>query len=284
MKNTVKYAIIFLVTLLTLSACDYVRNAVDKRPGRKNGNRKILVEDYTGHKCGNCPAAAKVLKELIHDYPSKVIGIAVHAGFYANINSQYPEDFRTPEGTAWDALFIGTAGYPNGLINRISTGGSYAKQHTSWTNEVYRLDSLDSPFKLRWQVFTYDTASRSLSISVVAKAVEKITGTYNLCVVVTEDSLYGTQLDYSLPSGQQIIPNYLFMHVLRGSLNSAWGTQIFNGTIQEDDENGVNINATLNANFNAKNCHVVAFLYDAATTSPTRYEVLQAEERDIIPH
>ena len=87
----------FLTFCLILSAafvyqsCDYVINAV---PASQNSGssstgsttiyRKVLIEDYTGHKCGNCPAAARELHKLDSIYTGKIVDdialIIVHGG------------------------------------------------------------------------------------------------------------------------------------------------------------------------------------------------------------
>ena len=40
-------------------------------------------------------------------------------------------------------------------------------------------------------------------------------------------------------------------------------------------------NVSLNASYVAKNCQVIAYIYDAATSSTTRYEVFQAEMKKV---
>ena len=84
--------------------------------------KRVLLEDYTGHTCPNCPTAGKLARDLKDQYPDQLIVMAVHAGWFART---YPEsgvaqlfdyDFRTSAGTEWDAFFgNGNAGNPNGL-------------------------------------------------------------------------------------------------------------------------------------------------------------------------
>ena len=45
-----------------------------------NSNKKgILLEDYTGHKCTNCPSAATIAKDLEEDTSLNVIVASIHA-------------------------------------------------------------------------------------------------------------------------------------------------------------------------------------------------------------
>ena len=123
----------------------------------------------------------------------------------------------------------------------------------------------------------FNTASSSLTTSVTVKALSNITGTYKLVVVLTEDSIIAEQLDYSLPVGSQFIPNYRFNHVLRGAINSTWGDAV-TGVVNTNDSVVMPYTQVINAGYNPAKCHVVAYVYDANSASPTYYEVFQAEE------
>src|SRR4051812_5513690 len=47
-------------------------------------HKKVLVEDYTGHLCGNCPAAGIYLNDTLKSvYNHCLVIISVHAGFFA---------------------------------------------------------------------------------------------------------------------------------------------------------------------------------------------------------
>ena len=79
------------LALAAVASCDYIdepfRNPNGGGSTEANGDtvlqteRAVLVEDFTGHQCKNCPKASKVLKQLDSLYGSaKVIGLAIHAG------------------------------------------------------------------------------------------------------------------------------------------------------------------------------------------------------------
>ena len=58
--------------------------------------KKILLEDYTGHKCGNCPRAAEKAEELKEIYGDQLIPIAIHAGFFASdFGGNFTTDFTS---------------------------------------------------------------------------------------------------------------------------------------------------------------------------------------------
>jgi hypothetical protein len=289
MKNVILNVGSLAIIIGLITSCDYINNAVPPSTGSTTGGttgptiiyRKALVEDYTGHKCGNCPAAAQELTTLEGTYPNKIVPIAVHAGFFAKVSSGYPTDFQTPEGNTYDLISIfgnSNAGNPNGLINRVGFGtGSFIKQWSSWGGEVAAQIAIPAIFQIKIKNI-FNTTSSTLTTSVTVKALASNTGTYKLVVLLTEDSIIKEQLDYSLPVGAQFITNYKFNHVLRGAVNSTWGDAIFSSTIANNDSVVMPYTKVLNTAYIPTKCHVVAYVYDSNSASPTYYEVFQAEE------
>lgn len=289
MRKLVLNSIALTLVAITIFSCDFVQNANPQYGPSTTGNtniiyRKAFVEDYTGHKCGNCPAAAVQLKALESQYHGQIVPVAVHAGFFAKTNGPYPTDFQTPAGDAYDLQFGNSAaGNPNGLINRVGYGtGSFIKQWSGWGTAVAAMVAMPAKFQIKINN-TFNTSTKMLSTDITVKSLAANTGTYKLVVLLTEDSVIAEQLDYSKPSGQQFIANYEFNHLLRGAINSSWGDAVFTpGTVALNDSVVKSYpNFSVNASYRPNKCHVIAYLYDADSASPTYYEVLQAEEKEV---
>lgn len=283
MKNSIYQVIILISVLSAMLSCDKVTDVRDPNAEAITGNRKVFVEDYTGHKCGNCPAAADTLKYLEKKYPGQIVPLAIHAGFFATTNASYPTDFRTTAGNAYDTQFgISNAGNPNGLINRGGFGsGGFIKAYTSWEGEVAQMLSKPAKFEIKIKN-TFVTSSNNLNSSITVRSLSNNSGIYKLVVLLSEDSIIAEQLDYRLPSGSQLISNYEFKHVLRDAINSTWGDAVFSsGAIVNDSIVKTYSNYILNSGYNAAKCHVIAYVYDADPNSPTYYEVLQVEEAHV---
>jgi len=288
MKKILLHSVILLTLIFSIAGCDFVNNVnppVDPSSTTTGSvvYRNVLVEDYTGHKCGNCPAAATQLKALEAQYPGKVIPLAVHAGFFAQTNITYPTDFQTSVGDAYDLQFgNSSAGNPNGLVNRVGYGtGSFIRQWSSWSSEVAQQLQRPAIFNIKIHN-TFNTATSELNTDITVKSLAYNTGTYKLVVLLTEDSLVAEQLDYSKPSGQQTVLNYEFNHVLRAAVNSTWGDAVF-ATAANINDSVVKTyhNFPVNPSYRPGKCHVVAYIYDASATSPTYYEVLEANEEKV---
>lgn len=265
-------------------SCDYVKDTRDPNAPKSEGNRKVLVEDYTGHKCGNCPTAADVLKGLENLYPGKIIPLAIHAGFFANINAMYPTDFRNSVGNAYDSQFgISLAGNPNGLINRVGYGtGAFIKAYSVWGSEVALMLTKSAKFQIKIKN-TYNSGNNSLNTDITVKSLGYNNGAYKLVVLLTEDSIIAEQLDYRLPIGNQTVTNYQFNHLLRGAINSEWGDAIFTTKAASLNDSIVKsyTNYSINPSYKPSKCHVIAYVFDDDGAGTTYYEVLQVEEEKV---
>lgn len=299
-KIILKITVLLFVIAINVS-CDYVTNVnppveptttgggtvgvdiSDSTTGSNPSQKKALVEDYTGHKCGNCPAAAVVLKGLETTYAGKIVPLAVHAGFFATTNIAYPTSFTTTASNAYDALFGNSAaGNPNGLVNRVGYGtGGFIKAYSNWGSEIAIQVAQVPKFQILIK-YKYNTGTFKLNMDVKVKSLTSNTGTFKLVMLLAEDKIIAEQLDYTLPIGSQTVPNYEFNHVLRGAINSEWGDPIFTtGAPLNAIETISKTDYQIKASYIPANSHVIAFIYDADAASPTFYEVLQVEELDL---
>jgi len=248
-------------------------------PGQKK--RKILVEDYTGHNCPNCPGAGIIAEDIKSSYGEQVVVLTVHAGFFANpfcsLGGGYPSiDFKTTVGTELDNFFgISTIGNPNGMVNRIQIGGSNVINPSSWTSIVDTMVSKD-PEAYIDITNTYNSSTRSLNTTLSTKFLSLLTGTYKLCVFIKEDSIQSWQQNSDSNIGTTpIIDPYMHRNVLRASLNNTWGDTL-SGSVIVGDSISKNYTYTLPLTWNDAHCWVVAFVYHAETNL-----IIQAEEKRV---
>lgn len=241
--------------------------------------RRVLVEDYTGHTCGNCPAAAIILENMVATAGDKVIGIAVHAGetFAAPAPPNYPVDYRTQAGEAFDAQFgITSAGQPNGMINRRKNGNVYYAIPNTWVSETNAILNANPEADAHVAIKSYhDVAKNRLIAYVHVGFLEPMAGTYKLAAYAVEDSIVGDQKWYGQGLPQDHDHDYVFNHMLRGSVSSVWGEDV-----ATDPGVGAVYRKTwtlaLKPEWNVQNLKVVAVLYKADT-----YEVVQPAEAHV---
>lgn len=249
--------------------------------------RKVLLEDYTGHTCGNCPRAAENATTIVNMFGDSVVVIAVHAGtqFSPPFPPDYPEDFRTAVGTDWDNfLGMSAAGLPKGCVNRSQI--PYPQPRTTWSVTVGNL--LNNPQDAKMLVTTtLDTNKMLMNVDVKTTFLKAFPSTtLNLCVVVTEDSIVGPQKDYAPPPGATVVngderPDYEFEHMLRGSVNGSWGSFLISNPVINDTISKSYTCYQLSPwpvipskpKYNLKHTTVVVFIYNTANK-----EIIQVEK------
>lgn len=239
--------------------------------------RKVFIEDFTGQQCGNCPRAAEKLKQLHQLYGDKMVSMALHVGFFAEPSGSYfSYDYRTNVGNAVDQNFGNElAGLPNGLVNRKSFDGISILQKDAWESKASELLLLP-PEAFMWITPTYSASNRSLSVSVKTKILQDLDEGLNIVLYLSEDSIVSPQKDYSLPS-PSIIQAYTHRHMLRGSMNGAWGATLSSQTAYITGEEFVTTGSyTIPATWNADRVSIVALITRTSTK-----EVVQAEEKEI---
>lgn len=292
--KTLKISVFLSALLFIVVACDkmeapYVNipQVVDTAacpvpefPELTTHTKTILLEDYTGHTCPNCPTAGKIARDLKEQYPGQLVVMAVHAGWFART---YPEagvpqifdyDFRTPAGTEWDAFFgNGNAGNPNGLVNRLTVNGKYVLRPNEWAG-VISTKLAEAPKADLQLIVDYDPTDRKICVHTKSWFLSAIEADLKLEVVVIEDSIIATQKNNDAAIGPVgDIEDFVHMHVLRAALNGTWGTTIAFGGHDNPATVVTTTQSTLPETCVQQNCHIVAFIFNSTTR-----EVLQAAE------
>jgi len=104
MKNNIRNISVILLVIIIITSCDKVEGPyIEGNPysGIYDSDlpiRKILLEDFTGFGCVNCPRANEEIHKLQDRYGDHLIPIAVHAGWFATPFTSSDPDFRTSVG------------------------------------------------------------------------------------------------------------------------------------------------------------------------------------------
>ena len=277
-----------LSSILTIISCDVEEGPfITDYNSYINPDKKVLIEDFTGHLCPNCPNAAREL-DAIHDiYGDQIIGMAVHVSttfarpYASNQAPNFQYDFRTDWGNGLDDFYgISAVGLPRGMVNRIGYPDNHKLGKNEWASGVAVELKKDINFKIY-------ISSDENSISITSEVQDNINSDYSLCVCLTESNIINWQKD-----GQENVENYQHNHVLRTVLvdeslsnnsNYIIGQQI-EKTINYDllalEQYNINYSANTaeagNGNagdWNASNMSVIAYIYNTNTK-----EIVQVEE------
>ncbi len=218
--------------------------------------KNVLIEDFTGHRCGNCPAASIIAENLITNGQGKIFALNIHAGSLAEPNANYPNDWRTDEG---EELFeqTGVSFNPVGRVNRRGGLDNWLLD-TQWEeiseSELQEGTPLELEIETNWVVENND-----LNIHVYGKYFTPISGTHNLIILISESHLIGEQLDTS--QDPSYIEEYEFNHVLRGSLTGALGLEVVSNPETNTDFQS-DFTVDWNSEWTLDNCDVLAVVCD----------------------
>jgi hypothetical protein len=281
MKKTIILTFAVLLAGLFMASCDkieegeYLKKPNNSHPtpadttGQKTLLRKVLILDFTGHKCGNCSKGHKMITSLESTYHDAVVPVAIHCSNFAKPEegTAFATDFRTEEGN-YMLSNMDIEQIPSGLVNTLLPS-AISDVPTEWAAQFAEYVNIEPELSLE---VVSSVVNGSMSSTVKLTAENVCTRKLSLCVYVVEDNIISGQLDYD--SDPSIIEDYVHNHVLRMSFNGALGESVKEDT--EEMAKGATIEKSyskaIKPEWNISNCKVVAFVYDSDTK-----EVLQAE-------
>lgn len=211
-----------LYTLLGLIffACNsYDENERFEGPVTFEAKKKVLIEDFTGQKCVNCPKAADKIKEMQAAYGEENV-IAV--GIYTDGNYGLHESLKSGVGLANDEglAILDAAGvktFPNGRVDRgdlsaYDKWAAFAMERT--------IQSPIASVEIDYAEINQNGDRQDIDASVTVKSDKPLNA--KLEVWITEDGLVKRQY---MPDNSKN-DNYVHNHVFRGLLTPAEGQSI----------------------------------------------------------
>ena len=214
-------------------------------------SRAVLIEDYTGQYCVNCPRATEEIERLIEQYgDSIVIAVAIHSGPFGKSKGE-PSPRYTEVGDMYFNTW-GMSAQPIGLIDRLF--GSTPFSYTDWAGGVNYEVAIEPPVSFLTDI-DYDAETRDAAIEVQTIGLDSALVSGKLQVWLVEDSIDSFQL---MPDGSRE-EHYNHMHVFRASVNDPWGDAL---SVSHGQVAVKNYELKLDPAWVPEHCSVVTFLYD----------------------
>lgn len=276
MKNTIFINLLLISSLFILSCSKIDEPYIRKTSGNASQGRNVLLEEFTGHRCPNCPEASLGAHELQAENPEVVL-ISIHEGVFAVPfpSGLFTTDFRSATGNEL-ASFFPPSSYPSGMINRKPVDNIQVSNPSKWAQAIATFKDND-PVAGLFISNTYDTATRTVNATVRTEFLESYSSPLNLTIYITEDSIIKPQINNNPQVGPTpYIENYFHRHVLRGSFNGTWGTTLTTAAVSYGNIKTSHVKAVLDTAWNDKQCYMVALISDLATK-----EVIQVKEKKI---
>lgn len=263
---------------------DYQENEYPVFENNTNTLRNVLIEDYTGHKCNNCPSAAVIAYDTKGSFPDRVFVTAIHSapGGMSSFQSSNPEsssfytDHTNPEGLEYGAYFengFNFLGNPQGTVNRKTVDGKMFDFSGTWftrTSNILNNNDLKANIQ---SVFNYfpSTGGGYLHVEVEKMTTEDFP--INLVVYAVQDTLTDWQV---MPDNSY---NEFYLHKSKhlGSIDQKpWGVPVFGPEDGNGTKKTIDYSYKLPDEIPVANMHLLIYVYNTEN-----YEILQVIKQKI---
>ncbi|MBT3302031.1 MAG: Omp28-related outer membrane protein [Bacteroidetes bacterium] len=223
-------------------------------------NKKVVIEEFTGVKCGYCPDGHVRAHDILLANPGNAFVIAYHpqSGGY---NTPYAGDQdlrRTWPDQLWAMTFAGKNAMPGAFVQRRLYGGIRWQSRSNWATYADGIMAEVSPLNVGF-TSSYDETTKTLTVEAQVYYTTDVTTGNTLYCVLLEDGIVTQQ------SGNPNPPDYVHARTFREGLSDVLGDPITEATAV-----GAMIKKTWtfdnsSRNYNMNNCQVVVFVRDEAT-------------------
>ncbi len=237
--------------------------------------KKVLLEDFTAHRCGYCPEGGAIAKALAEESDGQLIVMAIHSGSLAEPKGTHKYDFRTPEGTELYTYF-GNPSQPKGLVNRKEYNGNLLLERNEWESAYNVIKNEEADMKITIEP-AYNQTTRKIDVSIKVNYLKAGTTNHHLCAFIVEDSIVKYQLDYNHTPND--IEDYVHNHVLRYAFAGTWGEQLSVSDIASGAEITKQYSYTIpeTSDWRPEKLRIIAYVHDKGASQ----EILQVEEKEL---
>lgn len=237
----------------TLGSCDTVAEddrLIYVKPAEVN--RSVLIEDFTGQRCTNCPKATEEIEKLKAEYGDAIIAVGIHSGPFGHRTTMNSARLSLCTETG-DEYYThwGVTAQPAVMINR----GQIVYNTEGITTEVNKALEQSTPLSLTLET-TYNPDTRKVNVTVSGMSGESVNG--KLQVWVIENNIVDQQ---SMPDGS-MNSEYEHQHVFRSSVTADIYGDAFN--VLEGETTLTHYETTLDEGWKPEDIAVVAFVSNDA--------------------
>ena len=287
-ENPIKPAILLDTTLFPGNWVDYPTPTFTQNT---NTNRNVVIEDFTGHRCPNCPAAGWVAKGIEDSNPERVFVASIHAGpsglagfqktasdcgQASNPLNEFCTIFYCDEGITYGqtlgGLGVGFIGNPQGNLNRINfTGSDMFQFSTDWASKTNQILA-ENDLKVNIQAKSnYYPETNGLFLHTETEFLADLSGgQYNMTVYLLENEIEDFQDSLGVH-----VEEYKHHSVLRGCIDGlAWGRTV-NSDYTVGSKTYLEYSYKLPDGKTNEDYHLLVYVYDVAN-----YEILQVVKHE----
>ncbi|HOG19491.1 MAG TPA: Omp28-related outer membrane protein, partial [Salinivirgaceae bacterium] len=169
--------------------------------------KRVLLIEFTGFRCTNCPEAHAQINILKERYGDKLLPVAIHAGTFARPTQSLPYDYRTIFGTALHDHILPNS-YPVGIVSSLLSANQSSS--TDWAGQVEESLNISTSLSIEIENSVVNSDIKT-NIKIKNTKPEIELNDLRLFTILVEDSVVGTQL---FPGGETV-NDYVHNHMLR---------------------------------------------------------------------
>jgi len=253
--------------------------------------KNVIIEEFTGVRCPNCPDAQIEAKRLAEANPGKINIVTIHPlnllntltrPFDKNIGDKYTSayDMRTEAGRVIFQLIGVTQQLPTGSVNRRLFSGetNFALDFSKWAAYVNDELTKTAPLKIETNA---NKINDSVEIACTVTYTQDVSDTNYLTIVITQDGIIDVQ-EKKVGGTTIYDEGYVHNHVLRAVVTIPTG-DLLNPKVA----NGYELKRgrvfkkvykfLLNNSWDVTKLHVVSIVH----SNPNKKEVLQSVETSV---
>ncbi len=188
---------------------------------KEQQNRNVLIEEFTGRNCINCPLGHIQAKTIEEAYPGRVWAINLHGGYYSSL------DYPNLNTAICDSIgvYFNPVSFPSAVVNR-QTSSPLVNYNTQWRPAVDEQTQQTAEVNVAGQV-AINPLTRVATVTVELYYTSNSPSNVNyLNVFMLQDSIVGSQSGAGANPDQVVGDDYLHMHVLRSNVTPIWGDEI----------------------------------------------------------
>ncbi|MCS6934277.1 MAG: Omp28-related outer membrane protein [Chitinophagales bacterium] len=261
-----------VVYLLLLPGCEEVGPAINlgknsstvsdttyvELPAPAAEAKNVLIEEFTGVRCPNCPQGHDKITTIKANHPGRVVSVSLHP-----INSLgHPYPFSAQDLTNQEAQtlfdYLGQIGIqPAAGIDRMLFSGEtkILLDRSKWESRVNQQINAPTPVNLSLSK-TYDADKRELKIVAELRYTSDVSELNKLTVMLTESNIVTAQLD-----GSEIDTFYVHKDVMRDVVSETQG-DLLNAPLVAGRVFRKVYRQTLAPAWKPENMHIVAFVHE----------------------
>lgn len=263
--------------ILGFSSCDEVPPTVRlatyecNSPAPIAQPKRVIIEEFTGAQCVNCPDGAAQIGSMLAQYPNNLIAVSIHTGFFSVPFPNATEDLTFAQGEDINQLVGNVQGYPAAVIDRrlFPNEASRILNQTKWAGKV--AEALLEPPLVNVDItnIVWDPIGRTVAFDVEVHCNADVKKAIAVSAMITQDSIVQPQ-----ETRNGVVDNYVHKHVLRALQPGIAGAEVTALPFTR------HFTIPFGATWDEHHCHIVAFAHTADGAGGD-ITVLQAAEEEV---